>query len=130
MPISTAMMPMTTSNSTSVNAVLREADWTCRQRMVFIKAIALNNSTWTEKLIRSGRRQRRQAYGADLGVGQRFPGHLMIDARRADFRKHRGHFGQIVAHPIVIVVVGDLPGGMRVEGHILRRRCVVGRQVL
>jgi len=59
---------------------------------------------------------RRKTDGTHFSVSQRFPGHIVIDAGGTISRKNRRHLGQIVSETVVVFVVGNLPGGMQVEG--------------
>lgn len=58
----------------------------------------------------------RESNRSHFGVGQSLPSHVVVDAGGPNCRENRGHLRQVVFEPIVVMVIGDFPSGMRVEG--------------
>lgn len=62
-----------------------------------------------------GMRDRRQPPAAQLRVRHRFPGHLIACPRGAIAFHHLLGFGKVEPQAVVIMVIGDLPRGVRLQ---------------
>src|SRR6516164_1032634 len=64
-------------------------------------------------------------------MSQSLPRHVvLVDTGGTVLRKHGSHLGKVESKTVVIFVVSNLPGRMKVKGKVLWRSRVIGWQVL